>query len=166
MSASRNSELERHHEVAHRHQRGADDHGLALPKPAVGQEPAEDRGEIHESCVETVDLRRQRLHAERAEQRFEACFQGGEADDLLRVLGLERVFHHVQHEQRAHAVVGEALPHFGGEEIGQAARVAEKVAGIFACSTHGLVSRMRCSASAISAYARVFDALWHEAVHR
>ena len=58
-----------------------------------------------------------------------AALQRGEADDGLRVLGLQQVLHHVEHEQRPHAVVGEALPHLGGEEKGQPARMAEQFAG-------------------------------------
>jgi hypothetical protein len=33
-------------------------------------------------------------------------------------------------------------------------------------AAHSLVSRLRCSVSAISAFTRVFDALWRETVHR
>ena len=35
---------------------------------------------------------------------------------------------HEQDEERAHAVIAEALPHFGEEEGGQAPRMAEKAA--------------------------------------
>jgi hypothetical protein len=40
----------------------------------------------------------------------------------------QQKFRHVEHEQRAHAVIGEALPHFGGEQKGQTARMAEQLA--------------------------------------
>ena len=63
--------LERHHEMADRHQRRADDDGAALPEHAVGEVAADDRGEIDEAGVEPVDLRSERLDAERAEHRFE-----------------------------------------------------------------------------------------------
>ena len=43
------------------------------------------------------------------------------------VPGQQQVLGHIQDEQRAHAVVGEPLPHFGGEQECQAARVAEQV---------------------------------------
>ena len=47
---------------------------------------------------------------------------------LSALLGLQQILHHVEHEQRAHPVVGEALPHLGGEQEGQPARMAEKIA--------------------------------------
>src|SRR5579864_377297 len=43
------------------------------------------------------------------------------------MLGQQQVFRHVEHEQRTHAVIGEALPHLGGEQEGEAARVAENL---------------------------------------
>jgi hypothetical protein len=35
---------------------------------------------------------------------------------------------HVEDKQSAHPIVGEALPHFGGEQEGEPARVVEQVA--------------------------------------
>ena len=49
--------LERHHEMADGHQRGADDDGAALAEHAVGEQAAEDRREINEAGIEAVDLR-------------------------------------------------------------------------------------------------------------
>jgi hypothetical protein len=42
--------------------------------------------------------------------------------------GQQQILHHVKDEQRAHSVIGKALPHLGGEQEGQAARMAEKIA--------------------------------------
>jgi hypothetical protein len=42
--------------------------------------------------------------------------------------GRQQVLHHVKDEQRAHSVIGKALPHLGGEQEGQAARMAEEIA--------------------------------------
>ena len=52
-----------------------------------------------------------------------------EPDHGVGVLRQQQIFHHVEHEQRAHPVVGEALPHLGREQEGQPARMAEEVAG-------------------------------------
>ena len=49
--------LERHHEMADRHQRRADDDGAVLAEHAVGDEPAEERREIDEAGVEAIDVR-------------------------------------------------------------------------------------------------------------
>ena len=48
--------LERHHEVADRHQRGAEDDGTAAAEHAVGQQAAEDRRQVNKAGVESVDL--------------------------------------------------------------------------------------------------------------
>jgi hypothetical protein len=119
--------LEYHHEMAERHQHGADDHRPALPEHAVGKKPAEQRRQIDEPGVKTVDLGGERLRAERAGQRFEHALDRGKADDSLGLPGLQQVFDEIKHEQSAHAVVGEPLPHFGREQKGEAARMAEKV---------------------------------------
>jgi hypothetical protein len=110
-----------------RHQRGPDDHGAALAKHAVGEIAAEHRGEIDQAAVESVDLRGQGLDVERAEQRLEAVPERGEPDHGAGHVGLERVFHHVEHKQCPHPVEGEALPHLGGEQVGERGRVAEEV---------------------------------------
>ena len=85
------------------------------------------RGEIDEAGVEPVDLRGERLDVERAEHRFEPVRERREADHGLRRPRLEGVFHHVEHEERAHPVIGEALPHLGREQIGQGRRMAEEI---------------------------------------
>ena len=120
--------LDRHHEMADRHQHRADDDGAALAEHAVGQQPAEDRREIDEPGIKAPDLRRQRLHVERAEDAFEPALEAEQADDVAGMIGQQQIFGHIEHEQRAHAVIGKALPHFGGEQVGQPARMAEQLA--------------------------------------
>ncbi len=119
--------LDRHHEMADRHQDGADDDGAALADHAVGQEAAEDRREIDQRGIKAPDLRRQRLHVERAEDRFERALHREQAAHVAGMLGQQQVFRHVEHEQRAHPVIREALPHLGGEQEGEAPRVAENL---------------------------------------
>ncbi len=119
--------LDRHHEMADRHQARADDDSTALAEDPVGKEPAEDRREIDEPGVEPVDLRRQRLHVERAEHAFERALEPDQAAHGAGLIGQQQIFRHVEHEQRAHPVIGEALPHFGGEQKRQRLRMAEQV---------------------------------------
>jgi hypothetical protein len=118
--------LDRHHEMAERHQGRADDHCAALAEHAIGDKPAEDRGEIDEPGIETPDLRGQRLHVERAEYRFQCALEREKADHAAGMVRKQQILGHVEHEQRAHAVIGKALPHFGGEQEGQPARMAEQ----------------------------------------
>jgi hypothetical protein len=113
--------------MAEGHQDGADDHGAALAEHAVGEKSTEDRGEIDESGIEAPDLRRQRLHVERAEHAFQRGLERCEPNYASGMIFEQQKFGHVEHEQRAHAVIGEALPHLGREQEGQPARMAEEV---------------------------------------
>ena len=119
--------LEGHHEMADGHQRGAEDDGAAPAEHAVGQQAAEDRREINEAGVEAVDLRGEGLRRQRPEHGFQGVPERDEADHRAGALRLEQIFDHVEHEQRAHPVIGEALPHLGREQKSEAARMAEKV---------------------------------------
>ena len=98
------------HELPGGHHQAAEDHRLALAEPVVGDPAAEDRGAVDEPQVPTVEL--QRLRVRPAEARI---------DRVRRGRG-------VQHEQRAHAVEAEALPHLRGEQEVEALRVAEESA--------------------------------------
>ena len=120
--------LERHHEMADRHQRSAKYHGAALAEHAIGQHAAKQRRQIDERGVEAVDVRGERLRAERAEDRFIEASERAEPDHVAGVFRQQHELHHVEHEQRAHPVIRKALPHLGGEQEGQAARVPEKLA--------------------------------------
>jgi hypothetical protein len=73
-------------------------------------------------------VRGERLRAERPEHRFEQMPQRAEPDHILGVLGQQQIFDHVENEERAHSVIGEALPHLGREQECQPARMAEEVA--------------------------------------
>ena len=117
--------LDRHHEMPDRHEDGAEDDGAAAAQHAVGEEAAEDRRQVNERRVEAVDLRGERLHAERAEYGLEQAFQAAEAERGIGVPADEQVFRHVEHEQRAHPVIREALPHLGREQEGEALGMAE-----------------------------------------
>ena len=119
--------LDRHQEMADRHEDRAEYYGAALSQDAIGEETAENRRQIDERRVEPVDLRRQGLQIERTEYRFERALDAREAEHVPGLLGREQMLRHVENEQRAHPVVGEALPHLGGEQEGEAPRVAEKV---------------------------------------
>src|SRR4051794_23718368 len=53
--------------------------------------------------------------------------QRAEPDHILGMPGQEQILHHVEDEERAHSIIGEALPHLGREQECQPARMAEKV---------------------------------------
>ena len=65
--------------------------------------------------------------------------------------GSEQVVHHVEHEQRAHPVVGEALPHLGEEQDEQALRVPEqdRLGGARSLKGDGPACSAKTAASAI-----------------
>ena len=96
------------HELPGRHHQAAEDHRLALAEPVVGDPAAEDRGAVDEPQVPAVEL--QRLRVRPAEARVHRVRRRGG----------------VQHEQRAHAVEAEALPHLGREQEVEAFRVTEE----------------------------------------
>ena len=107
--------LERHHEVPDGHQARADDDRFALAEHPVGQQSSENRREIDERRVGSINLRGEGLRFERAEDRFKAALQCRQSDHLRRMLGQKHIFYKVEHEQGAHPVIGEALPHLGRE---------------------------------------------------
>jgi len=113
--------------MSERHQARADHDGAAVTEHAVGQKPAEYRRQIDEPGIEAVDLRGERLDVERPEGDLERALERREPDHGAGMLGPEQVLHHVEHEQRAHAVIGEALPHLGREQVGERARMAEEL---------------------------------------
>ena len=72
---------------------------------------------------------------------FQAGLERGKSEHRLRPLGLQQVLRHVEHEQRLHPVIGEALPHFCGEQEGQPARMTEQFSVLL--RRHGHLSRQR-----------------------
>ncbi len=86
------TEIEPHQKLTGGHQDAAKNHGAPLPQEAVGQ-PTAEKGRH-------VDHR-----------RIGAIYGIG-----VLVAVAEKALHHVEHQQRPHAVEGEPLPHFGKEE--------------------------------------------------
>ena len=119
--------LEGHGEVADGHEDGTEDDGVAVAEPAVCDEAAEDGGEVDEAAVEAEDAGGEGLGGEGAGEGFDCGAEGGEAGDVGGVSREEEVVDHEEHEEGAHAVVGEALPGFCEGEIEEAAGVAEYV---------------------------------------
>ena len=119
--------FECHHEMADRHQPGAKDHGATLTEQAIRKPASKEGGQINKPSIETINLRCEGLHAERAEYAFEHAAHCAEPDEVV-MAGQQQVLHHVKDEQRAHSVIGKALPHLGGEQEGQPARMAEEIA--------------------------------------
>ena len=81
------------------------------PRKRSAIAPPARAGEIGAGGVETVDERRQRLRIERPGEPFQHGLHRMVADDVLRLRAEEKVIHHVEGEQCAHAVIAEALPH-------------------------------------------------------
>ncbi len=134
-------------QLADGHQDAADDHRLALSEVVVGEPDADQRREVHEAGEQAVEL--ERLGLRPAEARVGSLEAGDQR----------------QHQQRAHAVVAEALPHLGGEQQEQAFRMAEpglprsggqsgaghvfaSRSGVCADPREGRKSRRYCGASA------------------
>ena len=87
-----------HQAVTDGQQQAAEQHCLALPEITVRQIAAENRRDVHQAGIGAVDQ--------------------------VRLGVIEQpVLRQVENQQRPHAVVGEALPHFGEEEHVKALRV-------------------------------------------
>ena len=93
-------------ELAGRNQDAAVEHGAALAGDAVGHPSTREAQQVDHGGVEAVD----RAGLGDAEAEAAAGRGGG----------------HEQDEEGAHAVIAEALPHFGEEQGRQPAGVAEK----------------------------------------
>src|SRR5579871_1950214 len=115
--------------MAERHQERADDDGAAVSEHAVREKAAEYRREIDETGVKPIDVRREGLNAKRTERGFQNVLERCEPDNLASRFRLQQVFDEVEHEQRPHAIIGEALPHLGREQEAKAAGRAEKLGG-------------------------------------
>jgi hypothetical protein len=103
------------------------DIGLEGAIAHVIRKPAsKEGGQINKPGIETINLRCEVLHAEWAEHAFEHAPHCAEPDDVV-MAGQQQVLHHVKDEQRAHSVIRKALPHLGGEQEGQPARMAEEI---------------------------------------
>ena len=109
------------------HQRGAKDHGAALPEHVIGKPASKEWGQVNKPGVETINLRCEGLSGERAECAFEHAAHPAEPNDVV-MAGQQQILHHVKDEQRAHSVIGKALPHLGGEQEDQPARMPKKIA--------------------------------------
>ena len=96
--------------MSSRNNKSANEYGASGADKIIGDVAAEDADHVARHRVVAVNLRRQFLiHAHAA---------GRDGCD------------HEQDKQGAHAVVREALPHFGEEEIGQSAGVSGQPASI------------------------------------
>jgi len=114
--------------MADRHQGGAEDDGASLAKHAVGKQPTEERRQINEAGIETVDLRSERLQIEWAEHGFQCATEDSKPENVTGVLWFEQILDHVEHQQCAHPVKGETLPHLSREKVTERARMAEEFA--------------------------------------
>ena len=95
----------------------------------TAREAAENWREINGGGVSAEDGRGEWLTVEPVVKgQMAECVEDRDALDAARQ---EKILHHVEHEQRLHAVVGEAFPGFREREIPEAARVAEETGLVF-----------------------------------
>ncbi len=102
----RRQRLDGHAEVSARDDDAAVEHGAPLADQPVRHPPARQAGHVDHRRVEPVH-------------------RAGDAGLEAQATGRDRR-RHEEDEQRAHAVIAEALPHLGEEERRQPARVAEE----------------------------------------
>jgi hypothetical protein len=108
--------------VAGGHGDGAEQNGAALAEHPVGEEAAEDRGQVDRGEIGADDRRGERLAVEAAVEGSEAV-EEGDAADIFR---LQQVVDQIEDEQGLHAVIGEALPRLGEGEVAEAPGMAEE----------------------------------------
>ncbi len=109
--------------MAGRHGERAEENGATPAEHAVGEEAAEDRGEINAGGVGAEDGGGERLAIESTVEMAEAI----ERDDVFDAPGQQEILDHVKDKQRLHPVVGEAFPRLGEGEIPKPARMAEEI---------------------------------------
>src|SRR3546814_10538896 len=80
--------------MAERHDEAARDQRRAAPEPAVGDQPARDRGQIDERGIIAEDARRERLAVEAVD-----ALDPIEPDHAACLLGQQQIIDHVEHEQ-------------------------------------------------------------------
>ena len=94
------------------HQNAAQINASVLAPPAIRNEPADQRREIHKRGVESIDLGADLLHIELAEDQKEQGLEGVVAQHGLGPSGVgEQVLGHIKDQQSPHPIVGTALPH-------------------------------------------------------
>src|SRR3546814_2931861 len=111
--------FERHQEMAERHDEAARDQRRAAPEPAVGDQPARDRGQIDERGIIAEDARRERLAVEAVD-----ALDPIEPDHAACMLGQQQIIDHVEHEQSLHRIIGETLAPLDEGEIAEPLGVA------------------------------------------
>jgi hypothetical protein len=114
--------VERHRQVARAHQQHSDQHGALAAQDPVGDPAPGDRGEIDQARIEPGDQRGEIDIGQRS-GKFQSTAQGGQAPDMPGKVRQQQLLDHVQRQQRLHAVERETLPHLGGGEVVEPARM-------------------------------------------
>ena len=102
--------IERHAEVPDRHHQGAQCHRAVATEYTVAEQTAEQRCQVHRADVETEDLEGERLRRQWPREPLDRGPERSESDDVLDMSGQQQLLHHVQREQRLHAVERDAVP--------------------------------------------------------
>ena len=121
--------IESHGDVARRHRDRAQHHGIALPDPAIGDQPAQQRREIHQPGVQAKYLRGKRLGGQGPAHGLQRAAELRESRHVLDVPGQQQLIHHVKDQQRRHAVEGESFPRLGEGEVEQSGGVPQEPRG-------------------------------------
>ncbi len=120
------ADIEGHQEMADGHQHRAGHDTCRASDQAVGDQAAQQRCRIGDSAIEAGDRRGQGLTGHVAVERRDGGTEDAEAQDVFDMARLQQVAGHVEHQQRLHAVVGEAHPPLGEGQEAQALGMAEE----------------------------------------
>ena len=97
-----------------------------LPRPAVGEQPAEQRQRVDHRGEQPESLRREAERRQRTVDRLQRGAIGADADDLFDMPGQEQPLRHVERQQRLDAGIADVPAPFDRREIAEPDRVAEE----------------------------------------
>ncbi|HEX3432005.1 MAG TPA: hypothetical protein VHT03_14075 [Rhizomicrobium sp.] len=120
-----------------RHQQCAKRNGANTAEQPVSQKAAKNRRQVNQADINAENLESDGLRGEVAGYSFNGGTKLRKSGDMLDMPRQQQLLDHVQHEQCLHAVEGDAIPKFGGSDVGEAARVAKQqaiTAGLFQSS--------------------------------
>ena len=118
-----------------RHQQRAERNDAHTAEHPVAERAAEHRREIDEPDVEAENLEGERLRGQRPGDGLGSGAEGGEARHMLDIARQQQLLHHVEHEQRLHAVKRNPVPQLRPSDKQQAAGVPESgfLRTLFSC---------------------------------
>jgi hypothetical protein len=100
----------RHGQVPRRHEQGAERHRPRLAEQPITEPCPGERSDIDKPRIESKCLGGEGEVGHRPEQARQARAERGQPKHIGRDVRPEEMLCHVQHQERLHAVEGEALP--------------------------------------------------------